>query len=486
MLTEYQLTNFKAFGETVTIPICPITLIFGPNSSGKSSILQSLLMLKQTLEKNHDLNSLIPKGSYVDLGSYHELLHASRKAAGDFSFKMKFNNFETALSQQADNILELSDLYSDEDRDERWAKEENWNDICNYMSMSIFTKEIALSNSYGLNDKDTKESLLTKEELLLGKSQNAFWTKLQNGSGDFAKEHAYWKRWEKYDKMMRHEIDAPLLTQTLDQTGVATHEEVDNMIEGEKKSRIRYQEYPVEDFHRAFPGAGKELVKNALRRIEYILPLRGYPQRYYFYDGSESNFYFKLEDEALLKKVNAGLQKLYRKEPQKIQIKLSHVIDEVSNIKVALAPQIENTTTLKSVSIRDVGFGISQILPIVIDSCSMKEKILLIEQPELHLHPALQAELGDLFINSALGEQKNIFLIETHSEHLILRILRRIREKTEGSDNLPPIKPEDVAVIYIQPGENGSKAIHLPITPDGDFETDWPNGFFTEREKELF
>ena len=138
-------------------------------------------------------------------------------------------------------------------------------------------------------------------------------------------------------------------------------------------------------------------------------------------------------------------------------------------------------------SIADVGFGISQLLPIITKSMTLKNSSILIEQPEIHLHPALQAELGDLFINSALGEQKNTFLIETHSEHLILRILRRIRETAEGSlrDDLTPITPNDVAVVYVQPGENGSKVIEIPVTEDGDFAEKWPNGFFAERAKEL-
>ncbi len=75
MITEYQIANFKAFGSPQTLPIRPITLIFGPNSSGKSSIFQSLLMLKQTIEQPEESNSLIIKGNLVDLGSYKEFIH---------------------------------------------------------------------------------------------------------------------------------------------------------------------------------------------------------------------------------------------------------------------------------------------------------------------------------------------------------------------------------------------------------------------------
>ena len=86
-----------------------------------------------------------------------------------------------------------------------------------------------------------------------------------------------------------------------------------------------------------------------------------------------------------------------------------------------------------TVSHRDVGTGISQLLPVLVNAAGAKERLIAIEQPELHLHPALQAELGDVFIESALGENKNVFLIETHSEHLLLRIMRRMRNTAEGT-----------------------------------------------------
>src|SRR5258706_5081161 len=90
MLREYQLENFKAFAGPETMPIRPITLIYGPNSSGKSSILQSLLMLKQTLEEADSSTSLLPKGKLVDLGNYREFIHR-HDVSRSFSFKVLFN-----------------------------------------------------------------------------------------------------------------------------------------------------------------------------------------------------------------------------------------------------------------------------------------------------------------------------------------------------------------------------------------------------------
>lgn len=148
------------------------------------------------------------------------------------------------------------------------------------------------------------------------------------------------------------------------------------------------------------------------------------------------------------------------------------------------------------VSLQDVGVGISQVLPVILHAFGDKEKLIAIEQPEIHIHPALQAELGDVFIESALGENKNTFLLETHSEHLILRLLRRVRETTKGDFSEWPealkaacpngIHPEDIAVLYVQPGNEGAEITELPVTPDGDFSRPWPSGFFTERAKELY
>jgi predicted ATPase len=136
--------------------------------------------------------------------------------------------------------------------------------------------------------------------------------------------------------------------------------------------------------------------------------------------------------------------------------------------------------TVKGVEVthRDVGIGISQVLPVLVMAFGSQGKLLAMEQPEIHLHPALQAELGDVFIESALGERKNTFILETHSEHLILRLMRRIREGKISSD--------DVGVVYVEPLPQGSRFIELRIDEQGDFIDEWPGGFFEESFNEKF
>lgn len=160
---------------------------------------------------------------------------------------------------------------------------------------------------------------------------------------------------------------------------------------------------------------------------------------------------------------------------------LNSDVDRFSEI--VLTDRRSNTV----VSHRDVGIGVSQVLPVLVNAYGRRQKTVAIEQPEIHLHPALQSELADVFIESALGERANTFLLETHSEHLMLRILRRVRETTEKT--LPagamPIRPEDVMVLYVEPEGPSSKIVELPVTPDGEFARPWPRGFFAERMQEL-
>ena len=137
---------------------------------------------------------------------------------------------------------------------------------------------------------------------------------------------------------------------------------------------------------------------------------------------------------------------------------------------------------------RDVGIGVSQVLPVLVSAYTNQNKIVAIEQPEIHLHPALQADLGDFFLQSALGENQNRFLIETHSEHLLLRIMRRMRQTAAGElpDGIPKIRPEDVMVLFVEPDGSRSIVREMPLNEHGDLVKAWPGGFFEEGLREVF
>ena len=143
----------------------------------------------------------------------------------------------------------------------------------------------------------------------------------------------------------------------------------------------------------------------------------------------------------------------------------------------------------------ELGVGISQIIPVLLAAFQEEEAHILIEQPELHLHPALQAEIADVFIDSSVGRADgrategaypNQFIIETHSEHILLRILRRIRETSEGrNEGRPAITPNDVSVIYVENNGDHSVIHEMPINEKGELIRDWPGGFFEEGIREV-
>jgi predicted ATPase len=139
----------------------------------------------------------------------------------------------------------------------------------------------------------------------------------------------------------------------------------------------------------------------------------------------------------------------------------------------------------KILGFQDVGSGISYVLPII--TSIWCKQLSFIEQPELHLHPKAQCELADIFIASI--KFNNSSVIETHSEHLLLRIARRIRETTKGyllPDELK-ITPDDINIYFFDPQPNGSTSVkNIRIDKYGELLDRWPGGFFSERDKELF
>ena len=97
---------------------------------------------------------------------------------------------------------------------------------------------------------------------------------------------------------------------------------------------------------------------------------------------------------------------------------------------------------------------------------------ILVEQPEVHIHPKLQADLADLFI-----ESPNQWIIESHSENIILRIQRRIREGR--------INHEEVKLFYIVDGKQGAEFLEIDFLADGNLSRNFPKGFFDVGLEEL-
>ena len=161
--------------------------------------------------------------------------------------------------------------------------------------------------------------------------------------------------------------------------------------------------------------------------------------------------------------------------------------DGIANAPVRREIQLVATRADLPVQTSDIGVGISQLLPVVVAALdSGRPEITAIEQPELHVHPRLQVELGDLFAEQA--GRGRVFLIETHSEHLLLRIMRRMRETSAGAlpEGAPAVRPEDVSVLFVEPDGPQTLIREMPLNERGELVKVWPGGFFEEDLKEIF
>ena len=137
---------------------------------------------------------------------------------------------------------------------------------------------------------------------------------------------------------------------------------------------------------------------------------------------------------------------------------------------------VEDSHTRIPVNISDVGFGASQILPLIVEGFHCpNNSIIISEQPEIHLHPKIQAELGDMLID--VVKENKFIIIETHSEHLIARVRRRI---AEGK-----ISRKKVSIYYFEPESRGTRIEEIILDDDGQYLY-FPEGFFEEDIEEAF
>ncbi|WP_288481654.1 AAA family ATPase [uncultured Deinococcus sp.] len=161
----------------------------------------------------------------------------------------------------------------------------------------------------------------------------------------------------------------------------------------------------------------------------------------------------------------------------------------------AAPPRTDQTSTLLKLRDRrsgllladtDLGVGVSQLLPVLARLAT--PGLALVEQPELHVHPALQADLADIVIEAANLHGVTLVL-ETHSEHLILRLLRRIRDTSDGTLQHEGLRfdTQDLSVLFVDPAQadQGATLRHLPINEEGEVVGRWPRGFFADRGEDL-
>lgn len=216
-------------------------------------------------------------------------------------------------------------------------------------------------------------------------------------------------------------------------------------------------------------------------RMQYIAPVRALPERFYLKKGNMSKDITGQGEQIPELLINApnlikDLNEIFK------MLNVEYVLRNASKTKNLKSNQVfqlklldKKTNTI--VNLKDLGQGIAQLLPIITRSLLSSSEVVLIEQPEIHIHPRLQAELGEV-LNFLRKKKRNRFIIETHSEALILRLQKLIRNKE--------LKPEDIAVIYVEKDGGESICKELRLDENGDFLDAWPGGFFEEGYREMF
>lgn len=422
MLTKLRIKNFKCLRDTEDLEIRPLTFLVGPNSSGKSSLLQMLLMLRQTVDSTDIFNPLAPNDSLVKMGSYSEFI------------------YKNDIKRELEVDLEFCE-YSKKHR------KFFLNSIFYYNST---TTQIELKESkINFNNKYKYKIVHNKKE---GKKYSGFFTITKNG----AKKEEKWNiKNIKPIKFYNYFI----------------------YVDRDKKQKANDKFIPPENI---FKRIGNIIEIELQGSLFYLGPLREYPNRFYGPSGQEPRdvgttgekaidvlWYSKRSEEKEKKEVDLEVQKWIKEFGFANKMKLSRI--GKSNIFKAL---ITDPAMEIEVNLADIGFGASQILPIIIESFYARNgSLILIEQPEIHLHPKAQSILGDLFI-SASNNAKRKFIIETHSEHILNRVRRRIADGT--------IKKEDVIIYYFENTSDGTNIQEVKLNEKGQYYNKFPEGFFEE------
>ena len=533
MLQSLELENFKAFGERACIPFAPITLIFGENSAGKSTILQALYLLKQTWESREADALLLPRAEngIVDLGSFQELVfdhdlkrtfsirveatvgkgdtrrlpYRGDKISIELSFKRPSLKEEILLDQIAiffgkptKCVARFQPFDTTERPDESSA---DFNRVPRSFQSSKFaavhcvwlTKETKYWKPEFEQCKKNKHDILRRleERRSYLNAQKDVGTKnqeddkeLQEDIDSLSNEIDFYL--SDFDlktyisKRHKEEMGTVLGLQSFFPIGSIEVERNPITVTGYPLARRRYDD-TVFDVDQLAVAAGDAL-ERTLAALFPMGPFRKPPERLYIFRGTSPQDVGYRGDllpdllfrhPKLVREANKWLKQLgigYELEVESVGGR-SRDLFEVRLMDTRRKEIVD-------VALPDVGFGISQLLPFVVQSLVLGRQIISIEQPEVHVHPRLQADLGDLLVEAIKKEPpEKQFIIETHSEHLILRLQRLVYEKK--------IKPDDVSVIYVSRGPEGAKAERLRLDEEGDFIDEWPNGFFLERLREL-
>jgi len=431
MITRLQTSNYRAF-ENLDIPLSKINLFFGPNNSGKSSVLSALNLLAQTVGSDDPEVPLLLSGKLENLGTYEDIVYRN-EVEKNIKFGIEFD-------------IEM--------QDEKWVAPKGYSEILFHYRQQ--RKEIVVG---GLNMQMGGKEFLTTRIAKKGENQI-----IEKCAADFSNI-----------KMGASSSGTIDLIHFLPTTTVSSYN-IQSRTHTIRHAQYRQLDLQLRAFRRSFI--------DRFGHIEFIGPFRQPPERIYNFSGETPSSLGVHGEKAIdilaidrsrrqgkKMEIAASISKWLKRFEMAESIEVIPLTGRHFEIKVVHYATKENET------LADVGYGCSQILPILIAGYFLDHNnTLLIAEPEIHLHPRAQAEVGSfLYEVSTRGIQ---LFIETHSEHLLLRLQSHI---AEGNLN-----PEDVNVFYLYPEPDKEKKLikQIPLGKDGFFTEPWPKGFFPERLEE--
>ncbi|MBU7047782.1 MAG: DUF3696 domain-containing protein [Theionarchaea archaeon] len=457
MFTSFSVKNFKSIRDSGKIEVRPLTIFIGPNNSGKSSLLQFLLALKQTIEARDTESpfSTRQREGYVDIGGYEDFifLHDKEKA---LSFKLYF---EEKTDIETESVI-------------RYKQEEIYLDS---FVVEIDGKTIRFNSRGEFEQNFVNENLLSEIIEKYGIPEGKM-TLFRKEKFYYVSEFLTYRIIPSLEMLsIRKKIEREVKSGVMESSRAGFNNK--NINEREEEEIIKTKKTIS-----SLINLQRELF-TTFNDLFYLGPLREHPQRYYFVSGEkpihvgtrgeravEVLFVTSKTSKGAFQRVNFWFKKLGFGE-----ISFGSLAESLYTLNVT-HPTIKRGFQNLEVNIASVGFGASQILPVIVEGFyAPRNAIILIEQPEIHLHPKLQAEMGDLLIDVAKTGKR--LIVETHSEHVLMRIQRRI---AEGS-----INTDDVAVYYFEQEKEGTKITQLNLDRFGQF-TNWPKGFFEEDLMEAY
>lgn len=174
-------------------------------------------------------------------------------------------------------------------------------------------------------------------------------------------------------------------------------------------------------------------------------------------------------------------------EEESPSLKMKDVLAELEKLPVRQQVYLRDVEKNVDLPPHSVGVGISQVVPVITAIVADGAQVVQIEQPALHLHPTQQAAVGDLLLHGASQSKRATLLIETQSEHLILRILKRIRQTSKGAAVRGlEVHAEDLSVLYVEPHDGQSSVFEIGVSDDGELLQPWPDKFFDQDYEERY